>query len=157
MKDTKMLLIIGVVLILLVGGGLFVLSSNKSGSNAETTEEESTEIEQEQILTLKPEEIGLEVSVRADKKAVKFVINKPDGITAVEYEIKYEAEGGIPRGAIGQVTPEEGASTIESKFIDLGSCSSGKCKYDTGVTEVMFVLKVTKSDKIYQIEKSLEL
>lgn len=155
MKDKK--IIIGLVAVLLVvfGGGYYVLSANQTAS--EETDEQAQIIE-ETVPTLTPEAIGLTLTARSDNKAVQFAIAKATDITSVEYEISYMAEGDIPRGAIGKVDAIPGETMIESKFIDLGSCSAGRCKYDTGVTSVMFTLKITKSDgKVYQVEKDLSL
>lgn len=156
-KNKTLIGIIAFVVLLLVGGGMYFLSSNTSSQTA-IEEDEVAAIEEEEILTLSPEEIGLELSARSDKRAVKFVINNPKDITSVEYEVSYFAKGDIPRGAIGRADSKAGEDTIETKYIDLGSCSSGRCKYDEGVTEVKFTLKITKTDdKVYQVEKSLEL
>jgi hypothetical protein len=154
MKDKRIIIGLVVILFLVLGGGYYLLSSNQ----AAPTEEEQATIIEDTIPTLSPSEIGLTLTARSDNKAVKFAIAKPEGITSVDYEISYMAEGDIPRGAIGKVDAVTGNSEIESKFIDLGSCSSGKCKYDSGVTSVTFTLKITKSDgKVYQVQKSLSL
>lgn len=156
MKDKKIIIgLVAVFLLVVGGGGYYVLSSNQT--TGEPAEEEAQAIE-DTVPTLTPEQIGLTLTARADNKAVKFAIAKATDITSVEYEISYMAEGDIPRGAIGKVDAMPGESTIESKFIDLGSCSAGRCKYDVGVTSVTFTLKVTKTDgEVYQVEKSLAL
>jgi hypothetical protein len=92
-----------------------------------------------------------------NNKQVVFTIAKSDGITAVEYELTYTAADEQQRGVIGQVEDLEEGNPIESKPLDLGSCSSGVCKYDTGVTSVDLLLKVTKGGKDYQVKDSLIL
>lgn len=154
MNNNRALLVV-MVLIVLAGGvtGYYFLSSKKPPTTAIPTEQ----TEEEVVPTIKPDEIGLKLVSRSDKKAVKFVIENVSGITNIEYELTYLASGDIPRGIIGNVEVSAKDKTIESKYIDLGSCSSGRCKYDEGVTSVKFVFKITKEDgKVYQVEESLD-
>lgn len=144
----------GVVVFLAVAilGYLFFFSKKSSPKIADTSE-----IIEEVIPTISPENLGLKLTARGDKKAVKFVISQASSIDQLEYEITYIAKGDIPRGIIGSMSGT-GENEIESKFFDLGSCSSGRCKYDEGVTSVKFVLKITKKDgKSYQTEDTLSL
>lgn len=159
----KKVLIVGVIaLVLLLGGGFFVLSSR---NNAPVEEDVTTDT----IQSLSPEDIGLSLVAREDKKAVKIVVEKTEDLQSLEYEITYEAdipESELPEGETGgrvergfsgeeQVTP---GKTYESKFLDLGSCSRNVCRYDTNVEEVAIMMKVTKKDgKIYQVEDTLSL
>lgn len=149
----------GVILIILIPLGIFfVFNRNPKTAPSSVFTPESGEEIQEKILSVTPEELGLVFEARRDKKAVKFSMGKIDDIASVEYEISYLAEGDIPRGAIGQIEVKPEDSTIETSYIDLGTCSSGKCKYDEGVSSVKLILKITKTDgKIYQSEKELEL
>ncbi|OGH18842.1 MAG: hypothetical protein A3F31_04675 [Candidatus Levybacteria bacterium RIFCSPHIGHO2_12_FULL_38_12] len=150
--NAKYLLLAG-ILLLVLGGGVFVFNSNKNKPvTAPALSQEET------VKKLNPEDIGLAFTARNDKKAVKFMIEKIDDISNVDYEISYLAKGDIPRGAIGHADPEAGDTKIETNYIDLGTCSSGKCKYDEGVVSVKLLLKVTKKDNsIYSVEKTLDL
>jgi hypothetical protein len=157
--QNKNYIIIGVVILLLGLGAFFYLSSR----NAEPVVPVENSLDEE-VVTLSPEEIGLELVASANNRQVKFVINKPDGISALEYELSYEAdaaggeEGRISRGVAGEEELDGTEEVYESKFLDLGSCSSGTCRYDTGVESVNLLLKVTKSDDtVYQVEDSLTL
>lgn len=142
-----------VVSLVLLGGGYYVFSLSTQKPSPVAAQ---SEIQEKVVPTVVPKELGLILSARADKKAVKFAISNVSGITSVEYEITYVAAGDIPRGVIGILEPTAGK--LESKYIDLGTCSSGKCKYDAGVTSVKFLLKITKTDgKIYQAEDTLSL
>lgn len=154
MKNKTILLILGVfILIVLVGGGYYMFGRTSS-KPVDTT----PLIEQENIPSIAPEDIGLTLMARADKKAIKFEIEKIDGIQSIDYEISYLAKGNIPRGAIGTVTVKPGDEKISTNYIDLGTCSSGKCKYDEGVNSVKVTLRINKTDgKVLQTEKSLEL
>lgn len=156
-----------VVLLLGIGGFMFVNHNLSQGQSDDQTQNF------EDAIKLSPSDIGLQMIASSNKKQVKFVINKPQGFTKVEYELSYmanstgtasedEGEGDMPakinRGVAGddQISPDE--SKYESKFLDLGSCSSGTCRYDTGVDSVHLLLKLTKSDgKLYQVEDDLKL
>lgn len=150
MNNKNFVIVLASILVVLLGGGYFVLFAGKSQT---TQVPQSAE---QQILSLKPADIGLKLEARSDKKAVKFTVSKASDISSVDYELDYTAEGNIPRGAVGSEKPNSGV--IETKYIELGSCSSGKCKYDKGVTSVKLILKVVKTDgKIYEVQDSLSL
>lgn len=130
-------------------------------------EEEQMQSLDEEVITLKPEDVGLKLVASANKRQVKFSLEKASDIKSIEYELSYEADstggsdegdgGRITRGVAGEDTLD-GDSTYESKYLDLGSCSSGTCRYDKGVTKVHLLLKLTKSDnKVYQVEQDLDL
>ena len=155
MSNNKLLIGGGIgVFLILIGGGYYLYSANTSVKPQEV----APQVQEEVVPTIKPDDLGLTFTARSDKKAVKFVIANIKDITSVDYEISYTAKGSIPRGAIGHVEVKTGDKTVETKFIDLGTCSSGKCKYDEGVTSVKLVLKITKTDsKNYSTEQSLDL
>jgi hypothetical protein len=156
----KNFIILGVIfLLILFVGGYFLL-----GGKTQPESKEETRSVEEEVLTLKPEDIGLQIIANANKKQVKFIINKLNGIQSIEYELSYEAdsvsgdEQRISRGIAGEDVIKNGMKKYESKFLDLGSCSSGTCRYDTGVESVNLLLKLTKNDgKVYQVEDSLSL
>lgn len=153
MKNKKVLIGIIAVVILLVAGGAFFVMNRNSGAE----EEEFGEFEDE-LPSLKPEEVGLEMEALRGNQQVVFTLTKPEDITAVEYELTYFAEDGQQRAVIGAVEEEDlGGDTITSKPLDLGSCSSGVCKYDKGVKEINLMLTVTKGGKDYQVKDTLNL
>lgn len=155
MKQKQVIIVGVIVLLLALGIGYYVQSSQQQKTSPTTA---SSQEEEDVVQAISAEELGLTLVARSDNKAVKFIITNPKDITAIDYEISYTAEGSIPRGLIGQVKIESGESEIDSGYKDLGSCSSGKCKYDTGVSEVKLVLKITKTDgKVYSAEQTLEL
>ncbi len=163
-KNKIVVVVLGIVLGLavLVGGWLFLV--NKSNSAGE----DDGFIEEQVVEKISPEEIGLTMEAKSDKKAVKFMISKAEGISSIEYQVTYEAnstaaeqsEGGEPRVQRG-ITGEamvKGGSSFESEWLDLGSCSKNVCRYDTGVDSVTLTLKVVKDDgKVYEVEQTLEL
>lgn len=164
LKNKNLLIIVGIVLVLLLGvGGYFVF-----GTNASPEEETEEQMFDEEVVTLSPEEVGLEIIPSANNKQVKFTLNKLDGFTKIEYELSYEADsaagsdegdgGRISRGVAGEDVIDASDTSYESKFLDLGSCSSGTCRYDKGVESVNLLLKLTKADgSVYQVEDSLTL
>lgn len=159
MKNQKLLIIVGVVVLLLGLGTFFVLNGR--------SEEPEDNGYVEEVITLTPEEIGLEMVASASNQQVKFIINKVEGIESFEYELSYEAdvpkgyqgeEEKISRGVAGEEEIESGSDKFESKFLDLGSASSGTFRPDIGVEKVNLLLKLNKTDgKVYQVEDSLEL
>lgn len=158
MKQKKFIILGIFFLLILVVGGYFLL-----GNKSQQEPEETRSVEEE-VINLKPEDIGLKIVSSANKKQVKFIIDKLNGIQSIEYELFYEADGvsgdeqRISRGIAGEDVIQPGMKKYESKFLDLGSCSSGTCRYDTGVESVNLLLKLTKGDgKVYQVEDSLSL
>ena len=110
------------------------------------------------VPTRTPEDVGLTMTARSDNRAIEFVLTKIDGIKSVDYELTYTATGAQNRGIIGTITVKQGDQTISSGFLDLGSCSSGVCKYDTGVKSVGLQLNITKTDgSTYQVNDTLKL
>lgn len=151
----KIIILIILGMLILFGGGYYILIGSKSSSMNQTTQTVPTP---EVIPTINPDDLGLKLTARSDGKAVKFEISNIKDIESIEYELTYLAKGNIPRGTIGSIEVQPSDTKIETKYLDLGSCSSGKCKYDEGVTSVKLVLKITKKDgSVYSAEKSLDL
>jgi hypothetical protein len=160
LKNKKILIpLIAVIVLILIGGGIYLFVSRNNASQTPTPIGEQMEV----FPTIMPDDIGLEIQVKSDKKYVKFTINKPDGIEKVEYEIVYNAimDGNeLSQALIGDLAKadiKDGKLSIE--YRELGTCSTGgKCRFDTGITWVKVVLKITKSDgKIYQAEQKIDL
>ncbi len=135
----KMLLILGgaVIIILLIGAGVFVFGKKESKSeNIQQTEQVIKEID--------PEEIGLTLTPANQNRQIIFNATKLDGVDKITYTLSYEAEG--PEGPL--LRGSEGSFDIASgdyelpRTIDLGSCSSGTCKFDKGVREAEFDIRV---------------
>lgn len=154
MKDKKIIVALVLIVLVFLGGGYYLLSANKTT----VSEAPVAQAPEETVLTMKPQDLGLTIAARTDKRAVKFEIANAADITVVEYQVTYTAKGDIPRGAIGNIEVKSGEKMIGSNYIDLGTCSASKCKYDIVVSPVKLILKVTKSDgKVYQVEDSLDL
>jgi len=152
MKDKKVLIGLIVVVLLVVGGAWYFISNR----SVDVEEEEYGEYE-EQLPALKAAEVGLELEALSGNQQVVFTLDKTEGITAVEYELTYFADDEQQRAVIGTVDNVTAGKSITSKPLDLGSCSSGVCKYDKGVKEVALLLKVTKDGKDYEVKEALKL
>lgn len=154
--DKKVIIIVAVIVLLLLGGGGYlVMSKNSSGNIAPTPASEEEEVVQE----ISPKDIGLELVLRPDKKAIKFVVTNASDIETVDYQISYskEVDGEeVPEGLIGDAKPANGK--IEINYRELGTCSSGVCRYDKVSSPIKITLKVTKTDgKVYKAEDSIEI
>lgn len=159
---------VAIVLVLLaVLGGGYLLFVHKSPTTDQSNDTASQQDAGPQKLS--SGDIGLTFSASSNNKQVKFAISKADGITAIEYQVTYEAdstaqeiaEGGdarVDRGITGDAKITSGNSTYESPWLDLGSCSKNICRYDTNVKNLDLVLKITKNDgKVYEVEQKLSL
>ncbi len=162
MKQNKMLLIVGVVVLLVaVAGGAFFLMN--TGNSNDGGEEAGLE---QNIRTLQPEDIGLELALSEDRREVSMTITKLEGIESVEYEASYDAEEEDPesgetailsQGATSgePIMVEEGQTEIQ-RDITLGTCSSGTCRYHNVVSDLKFVIKVNfENGEIGQVEAIL--
>jgi hypothetical protein len=160
-KNGKIAAVLVAVLLAVSGYLLF-------GGRAKTEPVPEVE-EDEAVQSLSPEEVGLEIEANSAGNEVKFSLAKLDEMTALEYQIQYEAdstaqeisEGAEPRvdrGIIGTVELDSGETSYESEWIVLGSESAGTKRYDKGVEEIELTLKLTKSDgTVYRVEDSLKL
>lgn len=159
----KRVVIIAVVVLLLVfvGGGAFFILGKTKNSMISPTPAPTSSI----IPTLTPDEIGLNFIATPDKKKVKLSISNLNGVAVLDYIITYDADSPddpsikVPRGTSGEnIQIEEGQETFETDYIDLGSCSSGRCKYYSGIEEINLLVKITKTDgTVHQVEDILEL
>jgi hypothetical protein len=165
MKDKKILLVVLAAVVLLLGAGGYMLFANKS-SVPTGPEEQIEEFEE-----ISPEELGLSITVKPDKKYVKFAMTNVSDITHVEWEFLYDADipaaeipegesgGKVTQQVIGEAEIEDDADSFESEYRELGSCSTGgKCRFDTGVEKIDLIVKITKKDgKMYQSKTSTSL
>lgn len=135
--------IVAVIVVVGIAGFLFFQNSQRSAQIVET--EETVE---EQAIEMSPEDIGLTLAANADNTEVIMTIEDTSQFDSFEYEMNYDAEVDgemVPRGAIGSGEVEPGESSI-TREITIGTCSSGKCKYDTGVTKIGFIIRLNLKD-----------
>lgn len=151
MKNKTALIASVVILVLVLGGG-FLLVKNLTKPAPDTTEEEEfaadlPPVDSSVVVTLEP---------KADKTAVVLsASNIPDGTDSLEYELSYNNEEGLPKGALGKI--ELDSKSEVTRDILLGTCSRNVCTYDKGVTAVKLVLKFNHPDGDTQYTKEYPL
>jgi hypothetical protein len=155
LKNTKVLAVLSVFIVLGVLGGLFLFIRHQA-----TPLEDDSMLSTQNLPSLSPEDIGMVVTVRSDKRALMFKLNKAQDIEHVSYEIDYDKEldgQTIPEGILGEMNIAEDGIT-KTDYRDFGTCSAGKCKYDKVVSDITIKLVVTKTDgKTYQVTKVVKL
>ncbi len=136
------IVLIGIIVILVLGVSGFIFMQSRSSATPETVIEEVSNVK-----PLKPEDIGLELSITQDNKIIQLVASKIDGISSIEYDVSYDAEVSedgqdfvATRGVTG--TLDTNGKSEVSKDIDLGTCSRNVCKYDKVVSEITFNIRV---------------
>ncbi len=155
LKNKKLIAAVAVFLILAVVGGVFLWS--RQGSSSERPSDEITESD---LPTLTPEDIGMEVTIRPDNKALMFDLTKASDIELVEYTIEYEkeVEGETANEGIFGIMEIGKDGRTDTNYREFGTCSAGKCRYDNVTSDITINLKVTKKDgKEYQVQKIVKL
>lgn len=153
----KNALIVGVILLVVLGLGGYLIWSRSQNQGLTLRGEEQQNIKQ-----MSPEDIGLELSLRSDKKAVIIRATKVSGVKSFEYELTYDAEvtdegetHAVPRGAVGELTIRGGVAQAE---VDLGTCSANVCKYDKVVGDIKVVIKVNlENGEIGAVEDEISI
>lgn len=141
-----------IVLLVLVGAGFLVLSSNKKAAPVQVDQTPS----EEKVTTIKPEDIGLNLTASTDKKKIILEVTNTKDISGLDYELSYTSKGDIPRGVIGHIGIPQAGKSVKQE-ITLGTCSD-VCHYDQDVSNIKLILKVAKTDgTVSQVSKSLEL
>ena len=104
--------------------------------------------EQQNIKQIAPSDIGLELSLRFDKKAVVMTLTKLTGVKSIEYELSYDAEetvegetSTVPKGVVGSPIEVAGKSEIKREIL-LGTCSANVCRYDKVKSDIKIVVRV---------------
>lgn len=152
LKDKRILAAAGVAVLafVLIIVGVVMLTRNSSS----TQTAQNTNPTEAPVLSLKPSDIGLTLVEAANMQTATMTITKTDDITSVDYQLSYNAQVSgqtIPRGTIGHSDVKTPGQPISQKMV-FGTCSD-VCHYDTGITGVQLIVKVTKTDgKIYQVQ-----
>jgi len=148
MKNKKLIIYLAIGIIILIGAAV-LFTNKKTASNTviQTPPEEK-------VVTMKPEEIGMSLTLSSDNKDVIFGADKTQGITSLDYELSYTAKGDIPRGVMGHIDIKESGQKVSQK-ITLGTCSD-VCHYDEDVSNIKLMVKIAKTDgTTAQVEKAL--
>lgn len=152
LKDKRILIAAGVAVLALVLIVVGVVMLSKGSNSTQTAQ--NTAPTEAPVLTLKPSDIGLTLVEAANMQTATMTITKTDDITSVDYQLSYNAEvsgQSIPRGTIGHADVKTPGQAISQKMV-FGTCSD-VCHYDTGITGVQLIVKVTKTDgKVYQVQ-----
>lgn len=145
--------VLALIVLLLIGGYLLFFAKKEASPRSPLPAQE-----QEVVETVPPQDIGLQFTLRPDKKAAKFTM-QAQSIASVEYQIFYTKEVNgeeVPEALIGEVRPTAGAESIGIDYREFGTCSVKVCRYDKVVSSVTLILKITKTDgKILQTETAL--
>jgi len=156
LENRKVVITIGIVLLLVIFGIIiFIAPKFLNPASNQQIPVQPTEVP---ILTLSPDEIGLILSEDAAGQNAIIEVDNTTGIMAISFELSYigKPDAGteaVPRGAVGELDLTKSPAI---KKVPFGTCSD-VCHYDSDISEVKIVLKVTKDDgTIYQVTKTLE-
>lgn len=137
-------IVVGIIVVVLIVAGAWFFVLRKGGSSSTPTSSDQTQ----NIKQIKPEDIGLELSLRSDKKAVVMTLTKLTGVKSIEYELSYDAEetvegetSTVPKGAVGSPIEVSGKSEIKREIF-LGTCSANKCRDDKVKSDIKIVVRV---------------
>jgi len=135
-KSIKIILVVLVVIIGLVLRFTLFKKPDVDSQIPVVKQAQPLSIEEMPLILLSPKEQGRELLLQA--KGVKDV-------DSLEYELIYELEDGLTRGASGEI---ELAQKEGEKNILLGTCSRGTCKYDEGVTGGELTISLKRGNKL---------
>ncbi len=126
-----------IVLILLIAGAMYFVSSGKKVAPVEEEDIPKPTV----ALPTVTDSVQVDLKTKSGNQAVVLSISDiPSQTQSVEYEITYTTAAGLPRGVLGKIQLS-GENKVTRDDIVLGTCSSGKCVYDTGVKEVRLTLR----------------
>jgi len=155
-KNKSVIIALIVVTIVIVGAIAFIALNKKTPAQVEQAPSE------DQVTTIKPEDIGLSLVESSNNQKVTLEVANTKNISSLDYELSYTAKvlvsgvlQDVPRGAIGTINIKQTGKPV-SQDITLGTCSD-VCHYDQDISGIKVVLKVTKIDgSIAQVEKNLD-
>ncbi|MCL4353753.1 hypothetical protein M1615_04835 [Patescibacteria group bacterium] len=151
LKEKKVIIAGAVILVLVIAVGAFILFKGQKAPQSQADQGVQALPTQAPIPTITADSIGLSLKVGTPGKTVIASIANPQGISNIEYEFSYTSKGGIPRGTFGQIP----LTSPYQAVITLGTCSD-VCHYDTDISNIKIVLKITKTDgSIFQSETTL--
>lgn len=147
-------LIIGIIvlIVILIGGGIVWVRQAAVPS-------EEVEVLPTPTVALPTisDDVEVNFTIRKDRPAAILSIKGiPADVESIEYELTYVTGVGLPRGVLGKIRLS-GEKNVTRDDIVLGTCSSGKCVYDTGVASVDLSLKFNTADGSRVFQKTYSL
>ncbi len=153
--------VLPITIVVLVGlgilTGVFWFLKGQSKPVTQTSETKGKEETLKELLVSQKPYASL--TPRADGRELRLVVSKlPKDAAAMEYELVYTVESGITQGVPGNVKDIAGKLSVERDLL-LGTCSSGKCRYDEGVEQGTFTLRFrnSKGKLVYKFETGFNL
>lgn len=131
-------IIVGIIIVVvLIAGGMYFMNSGKKVAPVEEEDIPKPTV----ALPTVTDSVQVDLKAKSGNQAVVLSISDiPAQTQSVEYEITYTTAAGLPRGVLGKIQLN-GENKVTRDDIVLGTCSSGKCVYDTGVKEVRLTLR----------------
>lgn len=150
LKNRQFQIVVGIAVLILVFGFLMFKNITSNTQQSVNNNVLPTEVP---IPTITADQLGLMLEAGPAKKTIIVTVTNTDGISEIAYELSYISKGDIPRGAIGQM---DLTRTPSVKEVTLGTCSD-TCHYDTEVSDIKIILKITKDDgSVFQSEATLD-
>ncbi len=143
----KIILAVGIIILLLIIIViLWNLKSEKKSLTSDLTPTPSIS------LPTISDKISVELIPLSGNQSVTLKIKGLDSdIESIEYDMNYITGNGLSRGVLGKIKLS-GEKEITRGNITLGTCSSGHCVYDIGVTSINLSLRFnsTSGSQIFQ-------
>lgn len=141
MKNALPIVIVVVVILGILGGGFWFLR----GTTKAPTQDGGETVDDSPLKVLSVEESPyVTLTPSADGHNFHLTITKvPTGTGSLEYEMVYAVSSGVTQGVPGTIK-DLSTGTIERDLL-LGTCSSGKCRYDEGVNDGTFTVRLRDS------------
>jgi hypothetical protein len=137
-KNKKMLVILVIVSMLIIGGVILKVKRSRQTTQEESVKKEEVLPKSEVVPTV-DSSVSVNLTSKDKKEAILTIENIPNSTLNIEYELSYLASGNLPKGVVGTI--EVGSKESVERKITLGTCSSGSCVYDQGVTSIKVNLK----------------
>lgn len=148
----KIILAVGIIILLLIVIViLWNLKSEKKSLTSDLTPTPSI------ALPTISDKISVELIPLSGNQSVTLKIKGLDSdLESIEYDMNYITGNGLSRGVLGKIKLS-GEKEITRENITLGTCSSGHCVYDTGVTSINLSLRFNSSSGPQIFQKSYNL
>jgi hypothetical protein len=153
-KNKKILVILVIVSVLLIGGIVLRIKNSGQKKVEQKTKKEEV-LPESEVLPTVDSSVLVDLTSKDGKEAILTIEDIPSGTSTIEYELSYLASGNLPKGVMGEI--EVGDRLKVERKITLGTCSSGSCVYDQGVTSIKANLKFNGDYGSQLFEKEFEI